>query len=257
MKLPGMTVLLGLSGWTGNRFTGSGGFDLVSGLGRADETLVDACLERLHARFTATVKDITAELSRPADEVARAFETLCRRGMAIFDVEARTFRHRELFEKPIDEARLYPPDPRREEAELLLESYAITNVEAGTQETRKTRKLKTPDGPVEREIIYREWRVTGTVGDQARTEIVINDHGRVIFGTCGCQFFQDNIFARGPCAHMIALLEGSKGQRTDLPTSVAAEGRPSIKPASDGESESGDVVQRGHQELDDDGEDEE
>jgi len=226
VKLPGMTFLLGLTGWSGNRFTDSGGFDLVSGLGRADEALVERCLTELRTKFTAPVKDLAAALERPVDEVARACETLCRRGLAIFDVETRAFRHRELFEQPIDEARLYPPDARREEAAELLRSGAVTGIEAQPQETRKMRKLKTPDGPVEREIIYREWRVAGTVGEQARTEIVVNDLGRIIFGTCGCPFFQDNLFARGPCAHMIALLEASHDQRGDLPVSVPGPERP-------------------------------
>jgi hypothetical protein len=89
------------------------------------------------------------------------------------------------------------------------------------QETRKIRKLKTPEGPVSREIVYRDWRVRGAVADQDKTEIVVADTGRIIFGECGCAFFQDSMLAKGPCEHMIALFQASADSRKDLPTSVA------------------------------------
>jgi RNA-directed DNA polymerase len=44
---------------------------------------------------------------------------------------------------------------------------------------------------VTREIVYRDWRVTGTAGMERNTEIVVGDAGRIIFGTCRCAFFQE------------------------------------------------------------------
>ena len=129
----------------------------------------------------------------------------------------------------MDEARMFPPDERLERANALLAKNAVGFARCEPQETRKTRKLKTPDGPVTREIVYRDWRVTGNVAN-ARTEIVVGDAGRILFGTCSCAFFQENLLGRGPCEHMIALFKASAEGRKDLPTSTPALAVPSAPP---------------------------
>jgi hypothetical protein len=64
--------------------------------------------------------------------------------------------------------------------------------------------------------------VDGSAGGQ-KVLIKINDHGKVIFGTCGCEFFRENILNLGPCEHMLALFELSRDQRVDQPTSTETE----------------------------------
>ena len=62
----------------------------------------------------------------------------------------------------------------------------------------------------------------GSAGRIAPVEIVIDDNGRVIFGKCACDFFQENLLGRGPCEHMIALYRASEPRRRDMPSSFAA-----------------------------------
>ena len=38
---------------------------------------------------------------------------------------------------------------------------------------------------VTREIVYRDWQVEGSAGAEAAVEIVVNEHGAIIFGKCG------------------------------------------------------------------------
>ena len=57
-------------------------------------------------------------------------------------------------------------------------------------------------------------RVTGNVATE-KTEIVVGDSGRIIFGTCSCAFFQDNLMGKGPCEHMLALFKASADGRKD------------------------------------------
>jgi hypothetical protein len=73
---------------------------------------------------------------------------------------------------------------------------------------------------------YRDFEVKGRAEDH-ELSIVVNDTGRIIFGTCGCEHFAEHLLNRGPCAHMVALLEASEDRRKDGPTSVAAVDRPS------------------------------
>jgi hypothetical protein len=181
--------------------------------------------ERLARHFHASPKANASELRQSLEQIERACERLCRQGKAVFDVQTREFRHRELFGDPIDEAKLFPPDERQERALALVEEKAVRLTTCEPQETRKTKKLKTPDGPVTREIVYRDWQVSGEVGSE-RTQVVVKDTGRIIFGTCSCAFFQDNLLGKGPCEHMMALFRASSEARRDLPTSTAASAAP-------------------------------
>lgn len=222
VKLPGMTFLLGMSGWSSQRWTGTGGFDLL-GANKADLALTDAVARILAEKFSATESELAARLSRPAPEINAALARLCRLGRAIYDLEARAFRHRELLADPLDEIKIYPPDPRSEQAEAFLATKDFKIESCEPQETRKVRRLKTPEGPVTREIVYRDWRVVGHAGQIGPAEIVVDDSGRVIFGKCPCAFFQENLLSRGPCEHMIVLHRASETLRRDLPTSFAAQ----------------------------------
>jgi hypothetical protein len=161
----------------------------------------------------------------------RAVMRLCRQGRAIFDIERREVRHRELFEDPPDEARLFPPDPRREATLRLVRTNQVHVTGVSVRETHKVRRLKTPDGPVERAMTYREWQVDGRAEGQT-SQIVVGDTGRIVFGTCSCAFFRENLLNMGPCEHMAALLLASEHARTDLPSSVRLD-RSSSEPEGD------------------------
>ena len=66
-------------------------------------------------------------------------------------------------------------------------------------------------------VVFRDWRVVGEMPGAPRTEVVVAQNGRVIFGKCACAFFQQHLLNQGPCAHMVALLQVSAPQRTDGP----------------------------------------
>jgi hypothetical protein len=104
---------------------------------------------------------------------------------------------------------------------------------------------------VTREIVYRDWRVTGNVGSD-KAEIVVGDTGRIIFGTCTCGFFQDNLMSKGPCEHMLAVFKASGDTRKDLPTSTPAAVVPKPPLKSDTEEEDGGDSEEGFDESESD-----
>jgi hypothetical protein len=221
VKLTDMTFVLGLSGWTDQSWTSTGSFDLPGDSHSPSDEVICQIHQELARKFHASPKELADTLHQTPETVWRACERLCRQGRAIFDVESRHFRNRELFEQQVDEAKMFPPDERAEAAKALLARNAVSFAQCEPQETRKTKKLKTPEGPITREVVYRDWRVTGSVAGE-KIEIVVGDSGRIIFGTCTCRFFQDNLLAKGPCEHMLALYKTSEERRKDLPTSTAA-----------------------------------
>jgi len=240
VKLAGMTFVLGLSGTSTHRWSGNASFDLLSDTSRVNPALLDSVAKMLAEEFKATEADLAARLAQPQPRIHAALARLCRLGRATYDVEARAFRHRELFAQPIDEEKLYPPDPRTEQAETFLAAGEVRVETCEAQETRKDRRLKTPDGPMIRTIVYRDWRVTGTAGGTGPLEVVIDDNGRIIFGKCPCAFFQEHLLGRGPCEHMIALFRASEPQRGDMPVSFAAKEVARVPARPSAEEEEGD-----------------
>jgi hypothetical protein len=221
VKMPDLTFVLGLSGWTDQGWMGTGSFDLMGGSSEVDAALIQKVHGELSSRFHATAKELGGALGQSTEVIWRACERLCRQGRAMFDVESRGFRHRELFEQPIDEAKFFPPDERVERARGFIAHQQVRVETCQAEETRKVKKVKSLEGRLTREIVYRDWRVGGSAGDQSKVEIVVSDSGRIVFGVCGCRFFQEHTLSKGPCEHMIALFAASADMRKDLPSSVA------------------------------------
>ena len=242
VKLPGVRFVLGLSGWTQNRWTDSASFDLLVAPS-TDERLQASVLAFLTKNFFGTTEAVSAAVGAGSAEVSQALSSLCAAGRVIFDVEARAWRHRELFQKPVELSTLYPPDPRREEASGLLARGEVSLISTATRETTKQKRFKTPEGVIFREVIYRDWVVHGRVGPQPEVELVLNDEDRLIFGRCKCAFFDEHLMNRGPCAHLLALLQFAQPQRKDLQSAressaEAVENTPVKEPDVDSEGES-------------------
>ena len=224
VHLPGMTFVLGMTGLSGAGFTSSGGFDLLADAARADDPLLEPALQvAAPEHYHVSIAEVAERLKVDAPTAASVLVRLCRQGRAMFDVEARRYRHRELFEQPADEATYFPPDRRRELAAGFIREGRAKIDSCLSEETTKTRSLKTPEGKVTRLVTYRDWRVAGVV-DRLAAEIVINDTGQVIFGRCACPHFQEHLLNQGPCEHMLALFQISEPLRIDSATSTAAQG---------------------------------
>lgn len=229
VKLPGMTFLLGLTGWSGGGFTSTGGFDLLAEAAAANDNLLDPALALLRERQHASVEDVAEALNIDKPSASRVLVRLCRQGRTMFDVEARRYRHRELFEMPADEAIYFPPDRRQELAAQLLAESKVRVASCVAEETKKVRSFKDPNSgeakqKIVREITYRDWRIIGAAADQDPVEIVVNDTGRIIFGRCTCPHFAEHLMNQGPCEHMLALFKASEEQRADRPSSAPVSG---------------------------------
>ena len=229
VKLPGMTFLLGLTGWSGSGFTSTGGFDLLAEAAAGNDHLLEPALALLRERQHASIDEVAAALSIDKTAASRVLVRLCRQGRTMFDVETRRYRHRELFEVPADETIYFPPDRRQEQAAALLADNKVRVASCVAQETKKVRSFKDPNsGEAKqknvREITYRDWRVIGAAGDQDPVEIVVNDTGRIIFGRCTCPYFAEHLMNQGPCEHMLALFKASEDHRADRPSSARVDG---------------------------------
>jgi len=220
VRFPGITFLLGITGWSGSAFTDTGGFDLLAEASNADDALLDPVLAKLRSNYHVSIGEVSETFSISQKTASQLLVRLCRRGQCMFDVEARRYRHRELFEEPADEAKFFPPDLRTERAQQFIDDGQVTIDSCLAQENSKTSRLKTPEGKVTRTIVHRDWRVLGKVADIDTVEAVISNTGRIIFGRCDCEFFREHLLNQGPCEHILAMFRASESQCVDGATSV-------------------------------------
>jgi hypothetical protein len=218
LKLPGMEFTLGLSGRSGARWDSGSGFDL-SEESRASEEKIGEALALLSHGARTTTGELAENLGVTLAESSDLLAGLCRRGLSFYRPTHGEFRHRELFSEPLDLTRVYPPDPRLQKASEMVRRNSVDLKLCQPRETRKIKRLPTPEGKVAREIVYRDWCFEGTVDGLESVEVVLNEADRVIFGRCSCSHFQQNLLTEGPCEHMLALRSVGLDQREELPTS--------------------------------------
>src|SRR5262249_31839940 len=63
VKLPGMTFLLAVTGWSGTGFTSTGGFDLLTEAATANDNLLEPALALLRDRQHASIDEVAATLA--------------------------------------------------------------------------------------------------------------------------------------------------------------------------------------------------
>lgn len=205
--LPGYTFVLGLSGWTANSLTTGTGFAAGSSV---SDSAVDRALMLLQQQYHIDVETLCAAATMDKPTAMAALETLIRRGRAVFDVQARRVRYRELLAEPIDEAKIYPPDPRLVQVERWQREGAVHIRDTILRKTTKTRQFKLDGQWIQRQVDLRDRVLTGRVGEQEEVEVVLDDEGRIIFGRCGCDHFVSYALSKGPCAHLMALERQSR-----------------------------------------------
>lgn len=210
VKLPGMSFLLGTASDAHARFGGASRGDLPALAPAAD---CEAVVTSLARAFHLTPAQAAEATGLPLERAAGALTALCRQGRVMVDLEARGFRHRELFTPPVDVSHLYPADPRREELERLI-AGGVTDLTVRVEEERRLRRYLDPltGEKSEREALLRQWRIEGRCGPQ-HPSILVNAEERILFGQCGCRLFQDHRVSSGPCPHMLALFELSERER--------------------------------------------
>jgi len=195
------------------------GFHLTRPTTAPDNSRLQKGRDLLRQRFSLTVSELAQAQTLSSSEAESLLTELCRNGEAFYQPDKQVFRYRQLFRNRPEPAKLYSPNPRMEKACQLAESSQVEVTQCEPRETTRVKRLDSPRGKVLREIVYRDWHYEGRVADFETVEVVVNDRDRVIFGKCGCPFFEANLLNQGPCEHMLALRLVAEKQRTDLPTS--------------------------------------
>jgi hypothetical protein len=189
----GMTLTLGLTGFTAANWSQALNFDLLLPR-KADPggKSLDAVLKHLEGRWSAGAGELAKETKLPWPALTEALQLGCQQGRIMYDIAANVYRLRPLTDAPLDLARLEYRDARERQAhDLLVRRGAVVIVGencvagAGLELT----------GRVTVEEDKREYR----------PQMLLADEGQVTRAECTCAFYRKQGLKAGPCVHLVAL----------------------------------------------------
>lgn len=183
-----LSFTLGLSGWTRNDWANAGNFDLMIGTSTtASPEQTTTVFSQLKEKKTATDGELASWTHLPNDVVQAALRQLCSAGRVMFDLEISKYRLRELTRDPLPIDELQYTNPREEQAKQLIADRKIV----------LKQRTQTANG----------LQLTGTDSDKQKTEVTLDNDGRISEAQCTCYFYKQNRLMQGPCEHMLALLQ--------------------------------------------------
>ncbi len=179
-----MSFTLGLSGWTANDWSKSGNFDLLAPRGDVDQFTKELIFEDLQHNWFSTPEDIAKRLNLNTTVVLGALGVYTQAGRAIFDINKKVYRLRELSREPLPMNQLRFANEREENATRFL-----------TQNEVKITGVNDNNGDI---------TLQGTVNTY-NPSLTIDKDERIVQANCTCNWHQQNKLYKGPCEHILAL----------------------------------------------------
>lgn len=184
-----MSFTLGLSGWTANDWSRAGNFDLMAPRADVDDLTKRQVFFALRNHWAEKPDTLAARLNMDRAIVLGALSAYTQAGRAIYDLNKRVYRVRELSREPLPLEKLRFANPREESATRFLEQHAVRVIEAEVD----TAKQLTLQGQV---------RDKGKLFDPSLT---IDRDERLLNANCSCNWHQQHKLYKGPCEHILAL----------------------------------------------------
>lgn len=184
-----MRLLLGLSGWTANDWTGGSALDQLAPPAEPSQDLLGDIAATFRDWPAQTFAQIQQRTGAAPHYVAAGLNRLALLGQLIHDLPAGQYRWRQVMPVELSLTQVSPDNPETVAAKTL----------AGT--ARVTRDERTPTG----------LRVLeGNVPDRP-VQLLLDGDGRMLRGKCTCSHHFHNGLRRGPCRHLQALRTAALG----------------------------------------------
>jgi hypothetical protein len=182
-----VTFTLGISGWTVRPFASSG-LSLTAPHAIIEPATLAAIWRHLQQQERAGADELAMMLQLSPAVVATGLALLCEQGKAMYDLEARQYRWREVADTPLDDLKIESSHQRQADAETLF----------------KTGKVQLGRASMEAGNIAVAGSVRGSQGDYA-VALTVDTDGRIVDGDCECTWFRYNHLRGGPCKHLLAM----------------------------------------------------
>lgn len=183
-----MNFTLGLSGWTANDWSQAGNFDLMAPRAEVDEFTKRRVFDGLKKTWFSGPDELARSLDIDRSAVLAALGIYTQAGRAIYDLNKKVYRVRELSRDPLPVGKLRFANDREQAANRLVGD--------------KTVQVRGADE------VSNGLRLRGKVKDGSRNyepELVIDRDQRLASATCTCNFYTQNKLYKGPCEHILAL----------------------------------------------------
>lgn len=187
-ELGDMSFTLGLSGWTANDWATAGNFDLMAPRSEVDSQTQMYIFNALSTTWVEKPEDLAKRLNLSTATVWGALSAFTQAGRAIYDLNKKVYRRRELTREPLPMEKLRFANEREEKATRFLGQKAVeitTVKDAGTGYT-----------------------LAGNVQEKAKIyhpQLTVDSDERIITAECDCNWHLTNKLYKGPCEHILAL----------------------------------------------------
>lgn len=184
-----MNFTLGLSGWTANDWSTAGNFDLMAPRATVDEFTKRRVFDGLKKHWFRDPEVLARELDLDRAAVFGALAAYTQAGSAMYDLDKRVYRVRELSREPLPLSKLRFANEREQAAQTMVRANMV-KVRSATA---------TSDGGL---------ALRGQVDEDRHLEhpeLVIDRDERLASAKCTCNFYQQNKLYKGPCEHILAL----------------------------------------------------
>jgi hypothetical protein len=195
VRMGEMRLVLGLSGWTANDWTGGGSaLDQLAPPAQPDEMLLRQLAASFGTSPILTFDQLRQRTGAPGPLVAAGLNRLAQLGQVIHDLPANAYRWRQIMPSSLSLRELGPDSPETEGARELVEKRQV----------RLSRDEMSASG-----LRVLEGRAAGT-----QAEVVLDGDGRIVRGKCTCSHHHRFGLRAGPCRHLQALRRAAQeGQR--------------------------------------------
>lgn len=196
VKMGEMRLVLGLSGWTANDWTGATALDQLAPPAAVNERSVEEVAGAFRAGPSQSFEQICSHVTLPPANVAAGLNRLALLGQVIHDLPAHVYRWRQVMPLPLTDDQLGQESVETVEGRRLVGKTTLVREELTSSGLR----------------LY----VGRAPGHDV--ELLVDGDGRMVRGKCSCSHHFKNGLRKGPCRHLQALR--SKAMQSDKPATL-------------------------------------
>ncbi len=198
IRMGPIRLVLGLSGWTANDWTGAAALDQLAPPAEPDAATTQRLAAAFHTHPAVSFDRLEALTQAPPPALAVALNRLALLGQVIHDLPAGLYRWRQIMPVTLSAELIGPEHPETAAARRYVAARAV---KVARDETR-------PDG-----LRVLEGRVLAT-----EVSLLLDGDGRMLRGRCSCSYHFTGGLRRGPCRHLQALRDAANAATSDRST---------------------------------------
>jgi hypothetical protein len=190
VRMGELQMVLGLSGWTTNDWTGASALQQLAPPGQINEVMLTEIAAAFKGNPALSFTQIQQAVALDPPRIAAGLNRLALLGQVIHDLPNHVYRWRQVMAVPLTDAQLGTGDTETIEGNLLLRQakFSVSRDEITSSGLRL---------------------IAGTIAQRKLSdrpiELILDNDGRIVRGKCNCSHHFANGLRKGPCRHLQAM----------------------------------------------------